>query len=338
MIFRNQEKVAKIVTALDLKILPRDLKSKDTRHLLSLIFSQWLSLSTCVTQAVIDVVPPPSIAQATRIPKMLYPDLYENTLVPRNKLEEDLFTAKAGSDACVTAYVSKMFAVSIKDMPENKKKPVTADEMRNRAREARVVRQAAADVATGADDSVNEPNSSPHTIAEQMEHKKEPIDDRDVILGFARLYSGTIRAGTSVYAVLPKYNLAYAPDHPRNLKYLLRVPVEGLYVMMGRELIPVDFVRAGNTFAIKGLEGKVWRSATLCAPKESGIDGGPDVDGSCLINLGGIDRAVCLPVCIFVVSMLTYSPIHEDNPHRSSSIRACFSRRYAKADQWFEIT
>ncbi len=40
---RNPDKIAKIVATLNLKILPRDLKSKDTRNLLTLIFSQWLS-------------------------------------------------------------------------------------------------------------------------------------------------------------------------------------------------------------------------------------------------------------------------------------------------------
>lgn len=41
--------------------------------------------------------------------------------------------------------------------------------------------------------------------------------------------------------------------------------------MMGRELQPVANVRAGNTFAIRGLEGKVWRNATLCSPGEAGV-------------------------------------------------------------------
>ena len=227
---------------------------------------------------------------------MLYPDLYETTLVPKNKLEEDLFAANPGSNSCVTAYVSKMFAVSTKDLPENKKKPITADEMRMRAREARVARQAAADAATTADDPANQPASTiidhaPSAVTEEAGPKADPSDNKEVILGFARLYSGTIRTGTSVYAVLPKYSAAFPPNSPQNMKYLMRVPVEGLYVMMGRELIPVDFVRAGNTFAIKGLEGKVWRSATLCAPTELGIDKA-EITEFCLVNLGGVDRAV----------------------------------------------
>ncbi|KAJ7459683.1 P-loop containing nucleoside triphosphate hydrolase protein [Mycena latifolia] len=282
----NTEKVTKIVGALNLKIPPRDLKSKDTRHLLSLIFSQWLSLSTCIIQTVIDIVPAPSIAQAIRIPKMLYPDLYEATVEPKNKLERDLFASKSDPDACITAYVSKMFSVSGKDLPENKKRPMTADEMRARAREAKEAREAAESEGTPALESDVPHNTVPDT---------EPVEeagDAEVILGFARLYSGTITTGTSVYGILPKYNGALGPTHPRNAKYIITGVVEGLYVMMGRELVAVDSVRAGNIFAIKGLEGKVWRSATLCAPGATGIGESPDVDAlkDCLVNLGGVNR------------------------------------------------
>ncbi|KAJ7205916.1 translation elongation factor 2 [Mycena haematopus] len=287
----NTEKVTKIVGALNLKIPPRDLKSKDTRHLLSLIFSQWLSLSTCIIQATIDIVPAPPVAQAVRIPKMLYPELYETTVEPKNKLEEDLFASKSGADACVVGYVSKMFSVSGKDLPENKKKPMTADEMRARAREAKEARQAAE--ASAAAESKTPPDPT-------LDAEPEPVEevvDAEIILGFARLYSGTITTGVSVYGVLPKYNASLGPTHPRNVKHIVSVVVEGLYVMMGRELVAVDSVRAGNIFAIRGLEGKVWRSATLCAPGAAGIGESPDVEAmkDCLLNLGGVDRAA-LPI------------------------------------------
>ncbi|KAJ6557298.1 hypothetical protein DFH09DRAFT_1163674 [Mycena vulgaris] len=297
----NTEKVTKIVGALNLKIPPRDLKSKDTRHLLSLIFSQWLSLSTCIIQTVIDIVPAPSIAQAIRIPKMLYPDLYEATVEPKNKLERDLFASKSDADACVTAYVSKMFSVSGKDLPENKKRPMTADEMRTRAREAKEAREAAERVAAEREAAETEETPGPESDApanampDTAVPDAEPVEetgDVEVILGFARLYSGTITTGTSVYAILPKYNGALGPTHPRNAKYIVTGVVEGLYVMMGRELVAVDSVRAGNIFAIKGLEGKVWRSATLCAPGATGIGETPDLEASkdCLVNLGGVNR------------------------------------------------
>ncbi|KAK7048205.1 hypothetical protein R3P38DRAFT_3307112 [Favolaschia claudopus] len=291
----NTEKVTKIVGALNLKIPPRDLKSKDTRHLLSLIFSQWLSLSTCIIQAAIDVVPAPPVAQAVRIPKMLYPDLYETTLEPKNKLERDLFTSNSDSNACVVAYVSKMFSVSGKELPEHKKKPMTAVEMRARAREAKEARQAAENEGVPPANSEAEVPLTPASDAE-VESAEEPVD-AEIILGFARLYSGTLTTGISVYGLLPKYNASLGPRHPRNAKHVVSAVVEGLYVMMGRELVAVDSVRAGNIFAIRGLEGKVWRSATLCAPAAAGIGESPDADAmkDCLVNLGSVNRAA-LPI------------------------------------------
>ena len=285
----NLEKVAKIVGTLNLKIPPRELKTKDTRHLLSLIFSQWLSLSTCIIQSIIDIVPAPAVAQATRIPRMIYPDLYEQTINPKNKLEEDLFTSNSSSSACVSAYVSKTFAVSVKDLPENKKKPFSAEELRENVRKARITAGNPQDESSPLANSVVE-----HPPAETLNGAKEETEEPEVILGLARLYAGTIRVGAKVYCVLPKYRPSLGPVHPQNGKYLAVAQVEGLYVMMGRELVPVDFVRAGNTFAIKGLEGRVWRSATLCAPGEAGIGDKPDIHTlvNYLINLGGLDRPV----------------------------------------------
>lgn len=282
----------KIVTTLNLKIPPRDLKSKDMRHLLSLIFTQWLPLSTCIIQAIIDIVPPPSVAQRTRIPKMLYPDLYEATTTPKNKLEEDLFSCDSSPNACVAAYVSKMFAVRAKDLPENKRRPVTAEEMRRRAREAREARAAAA--------AENEASGTATPVRSEAEpdvsaSDAPPEDDGgEEILGFARLYSGTLRVGTRICALLPKYKPALGPTHPSNEKYILVAGVEGLYTMMGRDLVTVDAVRAGNVFAIKGLAGKVWRNATICSPSEGGLADGGSLDEikDTLINLGGVHLAV----------------------------------------------
>lgn len=295
--YRNPDKVEKIVKTLSLKILPRDLRSNDTRNLLQLIFTQWLSLSTGIIQAAIDIVPPPSVAQATRIPKMLYPELRDNTLPPKNKSEEDLYASKSGPEAYVAGYVSKMFAVTAKDLPENKKKAVTAEEMRARAREARAAREAATQNGGDAPTPQLLSREASGTPADgPTDEDNEKAKNVEVILGFARLHSGTLHVGNSVYAVLPKYNTALDATHPHNTRYLLKAQVEGLYVMMGRDLIAVDSVRAGNIFAIRGLEGKVWRSATICAMGEGNK---VDIDDvrvvqPCLVNFGAINRAVCV--------------------------------------------
>ncbi|KAL0573469.1 Cytoplasmic GTPase/eEF2-like protein (ribosomal biogenesis) [Marasmius crinis-equi] len=287
----NSDKVTKIVGALNLKIPPRDLRSKDTRHLLSLIFSQWLSLSTGIIQAAIDIVPPPGTAQATRISKMLYPDLHEETIAAKNKAEQDLYSASSTPDALICAYVSKMFAVPQKDLPENKKKSLTAEEMRAKATEARRARELRAQEGDAGTDQTEAPSGvdyTPDTPAEEAsESKEEPKEEVEVVLGFARLYSGTIRVGQKVYAVLPKYDADAGMTSPQNQDFVAEATVEGLYVMMGRELVLTEAVKAGNIFAIRGLEGKVGRSATLCAPGNDGRD-----IGESLINLGRVNRAV----------------------------------------------
>lgn len=286
------------MSTLNLKILPRDLKSKDTRHLLSLIFSQWLSLSTSIIQAVIDVVPSPSVAQATRIPKMLYPDLQEATTEPRSKLEKDLWSGSTAEDSYVEAYVSKMFAVRSSDLPENKGKPITAEEMRARAKEARAAREAA--IANGSAESSTEQELVPPAPTEDKskDDEGEEEDASETLLGFARLYSGTIKRGANVYCVLPKFE----PGSAGKSAYIKTAKVEGLYLMMGRELVAVDTVRAGNIFAIKGLEGKIWRSGTICAPGVAGVPEGEELKDECIINLGAVNR---------VVSFLQYAVIHE---------------------------
>ncbi|KAF8349218.1 translation elongation factor 2 [Amanita rubescens] len=309
----NPEKVTKIVNALSLKIPPRDLKSKDSRHLLQLICKQWLSLSTCIIQAAIDIVPAPPVAQGTRIPKMLYPELREETLPPKNKLEADLYGSKSESGAYVAAYVSKMFAVPAKDLPENKKRPPRADEMRARGRDARIAKLQD-ETNSGSATPFSSPSPVPPASRDENaasgtntpNHEAEN-GENEVILGFARIYSGTIRVGSEIYAVLPKYNAALGPKHRNNEKYLIQAQVEGLYTMMGRELVGVGEVKAGNIFAIKGLASKVWRSATLCASSEEGVN--EENMKEWLINLGGINRRVAadMPKLINGLKLLSQS-------------------------------
>ena len=189
---RNPNKVSKIVAALGLKIPPRDLKSTDTRALLTVIYSQWLPLSSCVAQAVIDVVPPPAVAQITRLPKMLSLDGH----TPINSTE----AAKSrslmfgiGSESCLLAYVSKMFAVPEQYFSETLKR--------------RGMAQLQSYHRTAADASANPGKNNIVISAGSLDHGPSdlPKEDDEVLLGFARLYSGTIRTGDRVFCVLPKY-------------------------------------------------------------------------------------------------------------------------------------
>jgi ribosome assembly protein 1 len=298
----NPAKVEKIVTALNLRINPRELKSKDTKNLLTVIFQQWLPLSTCAFQAVVDIIPSPLTAQPIRLPRMLHPTVYTSpsagAIKPNTKLEEDLYACRQGDNDNVVAYVSKMFAIPKADLPEKRRKEVTAAEMRERGRIEREKRAAAAAAAAENGDQEEAAfvpldsavlNGQPDTLAPEEQAADEAEDNvGEALIGFARIYSGTIKRGSKVHCILPKYDAALPPDHPRNARYIQTATITNLYMMMGRELMPVEIVPAGNIFAIGGLEGKVLRNATICAPGSAGISEATNADDQSFVNLAGV--------------------------------------------------
>ncbi|KAK4046864.1 Cytoplasmic GTPase/eEF2-like protein (ribosomal biogenesis) [Microbotryomycetes sp. JL201] len=291
----NPTKIDKIITSLSVKVRPQDLRSKDTRNLLLAIFAQWLPLAPSTFRAVIDKIPPPPAAQAERVPHMLHPDLSHGTVQvePQNKLERDLYEGDDGADRFCVAYVSKMFSVKTSDLPENQRKQLTADDMRARARAIKEARERRTKIIEegGDPDAVENGVDEDKGESLQEDQVKEVDPNAETLLGFVRLYSGTVAVGQSLYAVLPKYNAGQGPSHPSNAKHLQAVEVEQLYMMMGRELVAVPEVHAGNLFAVKGLEGKVMRNATLCSSgKGRPILGASEVerDRECLVNLAGV--------------------------------------------------
>ncbi|SCV72655.1 BQ2448_4192 [Microbotryum intermedium] len=290
----NPTKVDKIISSLNIKVRPQDLRAKDTRNLLLSIFSQFLPLAPSTFRAVIDRIPSPPIAQSTRVPKMLHPDLGHSIheVAPTNRLEEDLYSGQEGVDKIKVAYVSKMFAVKSEDLPQNQRKQLTADEMRARGKAAKEAR----DRKKKALEEGVELEESEEKNGEEEEEEEALLDkDREELIGFARLYSGTVKVGQGMYAILPKYNAALGPDHPSNAKHLQGVKIEQLYMMMGRELVAVEQVTAGNLFAVGGLEGVVGRNATLCTmPGDGGVKQGAEreEDKECLVNLAGLTLTV----------------------------------------------
>jgi len=311
--------VTKIVNALNIRVPPRELKSKDTRNLLTLIMQQWLPLSTATFQAIVDVIPPPSSAQAVRLPFMLHPQravASPTPLEPLNTLERGLYSCDQSENAPVVAYVSKMFAVSRGELPEFRRKELTAEEMRQKGREERERRAAEAakvsngvpmDGVEGLTTSLESVNLESHTNGNDVANG----ETSEVLLGFSRIFSGILRRDTPLIATLPKYVPELGMSHPRNAKHLVRARVRDLYVMMGRGLVAVDEVPAGHVCAIGGLDGVVPRNATLWAPSVAGVH---DEVNEGLINLAGVSMQVRATLC------MGYEADHF-SPHRSSESR-----------------
>jgi ribosome assembly protein 1 len=309
--------VTKIVNALSIRVSPRELKSKDTRNLLTLIMQQWLPLSTATFQAIVDIIPPPDIAQAQRLPFMLHPQKAAASAVPltaNNELEKGLYACEQGDESQVVTYVSKMFAIARGDLPGNRRKELTAEEMRQRGREEREKRAAAATASQQVSNGVsldgieglskleelklNDDAKHPSTVSTDdtapAEDAQVEAESSEVLLAFSRVFSGVVRTGISLIATLPKYDPELGSAHPRNAKYQTKVTVKDLYMMMGKDLVAVDEVPAGHVCAISGFEGRVHRSATLWAPNAAGEEDGQGESGRELVNLAGVVMQVSL--------------------------------------------
>ncbi|KAI9090463.1 hypothetical protein DFS34DRAFT_371598 [Phlyctochytrium arcticum] len=271
----DREKVEKIVKALNVKVLPRDLRSKDSRGLLQTVMGQWLPLSKAVLLTVIEKIPAPSAAQQVRLPPILHPKGEIpplDALSPEDAhLEKALYTCDAGEDAPTIVYVSKMFSVTPDMLPTKSRTPLTVEEMAERRKAALERHQQRQQLATlssemapsdslpstinlqtAQDSSSGQTHTAPSSTYDNADEPKG-----ETLVGFARIYSGTIRVGQKLYVLGPKYNPA-APELHRT-----EIVVESLYLMMGRELQALQEVPAGNVFGIGGLGEHILKTGTL---------------------------------------------------------------------------
>ena len=246
-------------------MLPRDLRSKDTKAAIRAVMSQWLPLSTTVLLSVIDQVTNPTDAQAKRIPTILA-SIPNGADVP-HAIRESLCRCDADSQrAPVIAYIAKMFSVPLDAIQSTKKRIVITEEER-RTRREQLIRERKEQAAklerspeeiSGPSDQVatsDGPATSPGTSTTMP-----AFDDdlkREILVGFARIYSGTIRVGMPIHVLGPKY------DFQMPGKYRSDAKVERLFIMMGRDLIEVEEVVAGNVFAIYGVHESVLKTATI---------------------------------------------------------------------------
>lgn len=170
-------------------------------------------------------------------------------------------------DAPMVAYVSKMVSIPESELPENKRRggALSAEEARElgRKKRAEIARQQAL-TSTGTDDIVSVTEAlSGAAIGETEvpEETEETNEDSEHLIGFARIYSGTLSVGDEVYVLGPKFT----PARPHTAPEPQKVKVTALYLMMGRGLESLNTVPAGVVFGIGGLAGHVLKSGTLCS-------------------------------------------------------------------------
>jgi ribosome assembly protein 1 len=265
----DRELLEKVTRSLNIKLTPHLLKSRDQRLLMTTVFASWLPLSTALLVSVIESLPSPAAAQAERLPELLEESPGSEHI--DKSIKDAMVSFKHEKSDPVVAYVSKMVSVPESELPENKRRTgvqMSGEEARDLARKKRA--EAARAQAAAGENGVDSMATALDTVnlddyAPELEEKKV---DPEHLIGFARIYSGTLSVGDKLYVIPPKWS----PAEPHAAPEPQEVTVTALYMLMGRNLEALESVPAGCVFGIGGLEGKILKSGTLCSRLEGAVN------------------------------------------------------------------
>lgn len=258
----------KVTKSLNITIAPHILRARDPRLLLTTVFASWLPLSTALLVSVIESLPSPPAAQAERLPCVI--DESPDAQFIDKSVRDAMVSFKTDKSDPVVAYVSKMVSIPESELPENKRRTgqMTGEEARELARQKRAAAAALAaansqseeDMMTQALETVNIDDITPAAEEEKV--------DPEHLIGFARIFSGTLSVGDTLYVIPPKWS----PANPHADPEPQQITVKSLYMFMGRSLEALNSVPAGVVFGIGGLEGKILKSGTLCSTLEGAVN------------------------------------------------------------------
>ncbi|OMJ23060.1 Ribosome assembly protein 1 [Smittium culicis] len=284
----DQDKIDKIIQTIGAKISTFDRKTKDSKQLLTIIMRSWLPIAHTSLLAIIDLLPSPKAAQKLRVPVLLKGKSNYNS----GPIVDSILNCSNDPEIASVAYISKMIAVKKSDLAEFNRKSdrlkLTAEEMRARGRPAPLTRtpkaespQLSSAAAPGAlnpsssdlannsaiqqSSSANPQNDSTNPSQPLSPQSTADIADKDeYLVGFARLYCGTLKVGQKATILNPSYK----PKKP-NSKHLSSVEIAGLYILMGSELLPTTCVYPGCIFGIRGKDDLSIFSGTLTTNLEN---------------------------------------------------------------------
>nr|XP_046243837.1 elongation factor-like GTPase 1 isoform X2 [Scatophagus argus] len=296
---RDKEKVEKVVTSLGIKVMARDLRHSDPKVLLSAICSQWLPVSQAVLSMVCEKLPCPLDMAAERVEKLMSVGAQRFDSLPEQtqELKNAFLQCSSDGNAPTIVFVSKMFAVDSKALPQNRQRPLTQEEIAQRrelARQRHADRMIADQTAAESHKDLSHSGSMPQesqpaglstakmeSLTLKDSKPEEEEKQKETFIAFARVYSGVVKRGQRVFVLGPKYDpargLSMLPEGCSTSDCVPEVPhlsccsIENLYLLMGRELEELEEVPAGNVLGIGGLEECVLKSATLssspaCSP------------------------------------------------------------------------
>ncbi|XP_030447961.1 uncharacterized protein LOC115670748 [Syzygium oleosum] len=120
----QKEMLVKLIKSFNLSIPPRELQNKDPKVMLQAIMSRWLPLSDAILSMVVRCMPDPIAAQSFRVSRLLPKrevldsGVDSDVLAEAELVRRSVEKCNGSSDAPCVAFVSKMFAIPVKMLPQ----------------------------------------------------------------------------------------------------------------------------------------------------------------------------------------------------------------------------
>ena len=254
----NLSKVDNIVKKLGISIHLKDIKHSKNKHLLQSILQQWLPLSDAALDMAVYFMPGPQNLSEKRIERILTNYCYQNfDNLPSEVKSLKTHFSSCNSDSYVPqiAYVSKMMAFTL----GNKSM------------------QSISTIESVSGSFLNKDDTCGYDSPKRIDVKKITPPPSYCIVAFTRIFSGTLFNGQDLYFLHPRYdpkNVIHLNDDylklqpketlPENLPHhVSSFRIMQLYILMGGELIEVDYVPAGNICGVSGFDNIILRNGTL---------------------------------------------------------------------------
>lgn len=163
----------KVIKSFNLSVPPRELQNKDPKIVLQAVMSRWLPLSDSILSMAVKCMPDPMAAQSFRISRLLpereilESEVDHDVLAEAEVVRKSVEACDCTNEAPCVAFVSKMFAVPVKMLPQRGPEGEILNNMAN-------------------EDSVGESN--------------------ECFLAFARIFSGVLSAGQRVFVLSALYD------------------------------------------------------------------------------------------------------------------------------------
>lgn len=253
-----------------MKLHARDIRQTDPKVQIQAIFSQWLPIERTILEMIVRVTPHPGLIsdeKAVRLMCSLNQD-FETLPKQTQELKNEFKKSDANSEN-VIVFISKMVSVDRSLLPENKPKPLTQEEIARKRELARQrIQQRNQELEAGIQ-SLNITNGLVDGSTELEQKRDDPAEaekeEEAVFIAFARVYSGTLKKGSKIFALNPKHDPSTIInlDDPTKSPHITEVTIDNVYLLMGKELEELDEVPAGNICGIRGLQQHVLKTATL---------------------------------------------------------------------------